>query len=176
MPRPTNKQTRERDARNALYTQFQEQEAKRATRIMADTKPVLYTALILNAIALLTAFVFSYFALVEVAVWMRPPAEWLTYLVPGFIEIVIVLSALDYTISRSRGSTGRVPFAAMVAASLVAVIGNAAHTLYEWLADGDVPWEGWIGVGLAAIVPLVVVYISKRLTVTVFAEPIRFDE
>jgi len=176
MPRPTNKQTREREARDALYAKFQEQEAKRATRIMADTGPVLNTALALNGIALLTAFVFSYFALVEVAVWMRPPAEWLTYLVPGFIELVIVLSALDYTISRSRGATGRVPFIAMIAASLIAVVGNAAHTLYEWLADGAVPWEGWIGVGLAAVVPLVVVYISKRLTVTVFAEPIRFDE
>lgn len=176
MARLTNKQAREREARSNLYTQFQEQEAKRATRIMADTGPVLWTALILNTVALLTAFVFSYFALVEVAVWMRPPQEWLTFLVPGFIELVIVLSALDYTISRSRGTTGRVPFAAMIAASLIAVIGNAAHTLYEWLADGAVPWEGWIGVGLAAIVPLVVVYISKRLTVTVFAEPIRFDE
>lgn len=176
MPRPTNKQTRERERQDALYARFQQQEAERATRIMADTDRVLKTALALNGLALLTAFVFSYFALVEVAVWMKPPQPWLTYLVPFFVELVIVLSALDYTISRSRGATGRVPLAAMVAASIVAVIGNAAHTLYEWLADGAVPWEGWIGVGLAAVVPLVVVYISKRLTVTVFAEPIRFDE
>jgi hypothetical protein len=52
------------------------------------------------------------------------------------------------------------------------VVGNAAHTFYEWTILGPVPWEGWIGVGLASVVPLVVVYISKRLTQVVFAEPI----
>lgn len=179
MPATKKRPGRKTDAERAqiaadkkLHERYEIQEAKRAERIMSDTSPVLWTALALNGVALVTAFIFSYFALVEVAVWMRPPAEWLTYLVPGFIELVIVLSALDYTISRSRGQSGRTPLVAMFAASLVAVLGNAAHTLYEWQADGDVPWEGWIGVGLAALVPLVVVYISKRLTVTVFAEPI----
>lgn len=175
MARLTNKQRFERDNRQAKIDAYERQEAKRATRIMADTNPVIRVLLALNAIALITAFVFSYFALVEVAVWMRPPAEWLTYLVPGFIELVIIISAVDYVVTRSRGGTGRVPFAAMIAASFIAVIGNAAHTVYEWLNDGDIPWEGYIGIGLAAIVPLVVVYISKRLTVTVFSEPLTLD-
>jgi hypothetical protein len=175
MARLTNKQRFERDNRQAKIDAYHAQEAKRATRIMADTGPVLWVLLILSAIALLTAFVFSYFALVEVAVWMRPPEPWLTFLVPGFIELMVVLSSVDYVVTRSRGGTGRMPLGAMIAASLIAVIGNAAHTVYEWLNDGDIPWEGYIGIGLAAIVPLVVVYISKRLTVTVFSEPLTLD-
>lgn len=175
MPRPTQKQLVERTQRQARIDAYNAQESKRATRIMADTNPVIRVLLVLNSIALLTAFVFSYFALVEVAVWMRPPAEWLTFLVPGFIELVIVISAVDYVVTKSRGGTGRVPFIAMIAASLIAVVGNAAHTVYEWLVDGAIPWEGYIGIALAAIVPLVVVYISKRLTVTVFSEPIKLD-
>ena len=172
MPRPTKMQLVNRHQQDARITQFEAQESKRATRIMADTTPVLWLLLVLSTIALLTSFVFSYFALVEVAVWMRPPQEWLTLLVPAFVELVIILSAIDYMVDRSRGNSGRVPFAAMVAFSTLAVIGNAAHTFYEWVKDGPVPWEGWLGVGLSAIVPLVVVYISKRLTQVVFAEPI----
>ncbi len=175
MPRPTKTQLVAREQNAAKLARYQEQEAKRATRIMADTGPVLMTLLILSGIALLTSFVFSYFALVEVAVWMRPPQEWLTLLVPGFIELVIVLSALDYVVARSRGESGRVPFWMMIAMSGIAVVGNAAHTFYEWSIQGPVPWEGWLGVALAAIVPLIVVYISKRITSTVFSEPITLD-
>jgi uncharacterized membrane protein SirB2 len=176
MPRPTKAQQIAREQDAAKLARYQEQEAKRATRMMADTPPVLWALLILSSIALLTSFVFSYFALVEVAVWMRPPQEWLTLLVPGFIELVIVLSALDYVVARSRGESGRTPFWMMIAMSAVAVIGNAAHTFYEWLAEFDaVPWEGWLGVALSAIVPLIVVYISKRITSTVFSEPIVLD-
>ena len=175
MPRPTKSQQIQRDQRDRLVAQYEAQEAKRATRIMSDTTPVLRTLLILSAIALLTSFVFSYFALVEVAVWMRPPQTWLVFLVPGFIELMIVLSAIDYMVDQSRGKKGRVPFGAMIGFSIIAVIGNAAHTFYEWIIEGPVPWEGYIGIGLAAIVPLVVVYISKRLTQVVFAEPIVLD-
>ena len=172
MPRPTKIQQVERTNRDNLIAQYEAQEAKRATRIMSDTGPVLWTLLILSAIALLTSFVFSYFALVEVAVWMKPPQAWLTLLVPGFIELMIVLSAIDYMVDTSRGKSGRAPFWAMIGFSAIAVVGNAAHTFYEWIILGPVPWEGWIGVGLASVVPLVVVYISKRLTQVVFAEPI----
>lgn len=175
MPRPTKAQIIAREQDAAKIARYQEQEAKRATRIMADTGPVLMTLLILSGIALLTSFVFSYFALVEVAVWMRPPQEWLTLLVPGFIELVIVLSALDYVVARSRGESGRTPFWMMIGMSAVAVVGNAAHTFYEWANAGPVPWEGWLGVVLSAIVPLIVVYISKRITSTVFSEPITLD-
>jgi uncharacterized membrane protein SirB2 len=175
MPRPTKSQLIAREQDAAKFARYQEQESKRATRIMADTGPVLWTLLILSSIALLTSFVFSYFALVEVAVWMRPPQEWLTWLVPFFVELVIVLSTLDYVVSKSRGETGRVPFGAMIFFSAIAVVGNAAHTFYEWALEGSVPWEGWLGVALAGIVPLVVVYISKRITSTVFSEPIVLD-
>lgn len=175
MPRPTKAQLIAREQDAAKIARYQEQEAKRATRIMADTGPVLMTLLILSGIALLTSFVFSYFALVEVAVWMRPPQEWLVWLVPFFVELIIVLSTLDYVVAKSRGEDGYIPFGAMILFSVIAVVGNGAHTFYEWALDGDVPWEGWLGVVLAGIVPLVVVYISKRITSTVFSEPITLD-
>lgn len=151
---------------------FREQEERRATRLLPDTNGSLVIALMLATIALLTSFVVSYFTLVSVASWMRLPWDGLDYIVPGFIEVMILFGTYDYIITRSRGSSGFVPMASMILFSLLSVVGNASHTISEWQADGEVPWFGWIGVTMSAFVPFVVVYISKRLSTLVFVEMI----
>jgi hypothetical protein len=151
---------------------FLEQEERRATRLLPDTNSSLVFALVLAMIGLLTSFVVSYFTLVSVASWMRLPWSGLDFIVPGFIEVMILFGTYDYIISRSRGNSGTVPMASMVLFSLLAVIGNASHTITEWQKTGDVPWFGWIGVLMSAFVPFVVVYISKRLSTLVFVEPL----
>lgn len=155
---------------------FLEQEERRATRLLPDTNSSLVFALVLAMIGLLTSFVVSYFTLVSVASWMRLPWSGLDFIVPGFIEVMILFGTYDYIISRSRGNTGTVPMASMVLFSLLSVIGNASHTITEWQADGQVPWFGWIGVTMSAFVPFVVVYISKRLSTLVFVEPLTEED
>jgi hypothetical protein len=149
---------------------FLEQEERRATRLLPDTNGSLVIALLLATVALLTSFVVSYFTLVSVASWMRLPWDGLDFIVPGFIEVMILFGTYDYIITRSRGNNGIVPMASMILFSLLAVVGNASHTISEWQADGEVPWFGWIGVTMSAFVPFVVVYISKRLSTLVFVE------
>lgn len=163
-------QRRQREMKRELW---EKQEAQRAPRLMPDTKATLWVFVAGAGIAILTSFTVSYTTLVAVAEWMRLPVTELRYIVPGFIEVIIVLSGLDYIIERSRGGSGRVPFWVMIAFTGVAVVGNVAHTVGEWMNEtGTVPWQGMIGAGLAALAALAVVYITKRLTVTVFAEPI----
>lgn len=157
---------------NAKLARYEKQEAKRATRLQIDTNGSLLVSLSLAAIALITSFVVSYSTLVAVAEWMRLEWEPLNWVVPGFIEVLILFSTYDFLITRSRGGTGRVPLWSMIGFSVVAVIANAAHSYQAWQADGELPWFAWIGVGLSAIVPFVVVYISKRLSGLVFAEVI----
>jgi len=155
---------------------FIEQEERRATRLLPDTNGSLVIALLLATVGLLTSFVVSYFTLVSVASWMRLPWDGLDYIVPGFIEVMILFGTYDYIITRSRGNKGFTPMASMILFSLLSVVGNASHTITEWQADGEVPWFGWIGVIMSAFVPFVVVYISKRLSTLVFVEALTEDD
>lgn len=157
---------------NLKRESYVRQETLRAPRVMPDTRGSLFVALTLAGIGLATSFVVSYSTLVAVAEWMKLPLDFLVFIVPGFLETMILFSAYDFIISRSRGNSGRIPFWFMIGVSVIAVVGNAAHSLAAWQATGEIPWYGWLGTFLSAIVPLVVVYISKRLSVLVFSEPI----
>lgn len=156
--------------------EFEQQESRRATRIMVDTTPSLIFALILAGTGLLTAFIVSYSTLVAVAGWMQLEQAWLAYIVPAFIEAMIVFSTIDYIIARSRGASTSAPFAAIAGFSAVAVIGNLAHSLNGWMEQGEIPWYGYVGILISALVPLVVVYLSKRLASLVFSEPIQLED
>lgn len=170
--RPTAAQILERKRAAAREAKYEEQESKRATRIMPDTNHSLWVALAMAGVGLVTSFVVSYSTLVAVAGWMRLEWDVLNWVVPGFIEVMILFSTIDYIIVRSRGASGRVPFWAMVGFSAIAVVGNFAHSLASWLESGEVPWYGWIGILLSAVTPLVVVYLSKRASALVFSEVI----
>lgn len=157
--------------------QFELQESKRATRYMPDIQPVLWVAITIATLNILTAGLVSYFTLTDVAGWMMLPVPWLDYVVPGFIELFILFSSIDYVVSESRVKrSGRLPFWVMVGTTGIAVVSQAAHALEAWLETGQVPWFGWFGVALSAVAPLVIVYISKRLTALVFTEPIEEEK
>jgi hypothetical protein len=153
-----------------------EQEAKRAPRYQPDTRFSLAVALIIAAVALATSFTVSYSMIVATASWMRLPWEPLAWVVPGFIELLIVFATLDYIITRSRGhkAGARAPFYAMWVLSGVAVVGGTAHTISEWGAQfGPQQWESIVGTVLSAAAPLVVIYVSKRISALVFVDPER---
>lgn len=169
------RKTNEERARRALEAERlerqREQEAKRAKRIQPDTRLSLIVALSIAGIALVTSFTISYANIAGTAEWMKLSWHPLVYIVPGFIELLMVFSTLDFIISRSRGSNGRTPLAAMVVLSAIAVLGGAAHTIAGWGSDfAFTNWEAMVGTILSAAAPLVVVFVSKRLSALVFEE------
>lgn len=170
--RPGRKSNAERAARALEQKRLErlaEQESKRAKRIQPDTRLSLIIALTIAGIALVTSFTISYANIAGTAEWMKLSWHPLVYIVPGFIELLMVFSTLDYIISRSRGSSGRTPLAAMVVLSAIAVLGGAAHTIAGWGSDFAITnWEAMVGTILSAAAPLVVVFVSKRLSALVF--------
>lgn len=146
-----------------------EVEAKRAPRIQPDTKLTLAVTLTIAAVVLLTSFTISYSTMTAVAGWMKLPVPGLAWIVPGFIELLTIFAALDYVLSRSRGKSGRGAFWTMLGFSAIAVLGNAAHSFQAW--GSEMPWNGWVGVVLSGLAPLVVLLVTKRVSSLVFAEP-----
>lgn len=170
--RKTDLERLQKKAEEARLVKTLEVEAKRAQRLQPDTKGALNVALTIAAVNLATAGAISYATLVAVASWMKLPWDGLNWIVPGFVELLIIFSSLDYLITKSRGGTGHAPFWAMFGFSAIAVVGNSAHTISEWgSAFTGSNWQAMIGVGLSAAAPFVVVYISKRLAALVFVDP-----
>jgi predicted membrane protein len=170
--RKTNLERMEREIEERRLERKAEREARRARPLPIDTRITLSIALIIGTIVIATAFTISYATMVSVASWMKLPWEPLIYAVPGFIELLVILSTLDYIVTRSRGKSARAPLWATVALSAIAVLGNAAHTVQQWGSEfGPAHWESFIGVALSALAPLVVVYVAKRITALVFEHP-----
>lgn len=169
--RKTNEERAARAAQVEAEERRAEIESKRAKRQQPDTTVTQILSLSIAAIVIVTAFTVSYATMVAVAEWMKLPASvgWLVYVVPGFIELLVVFSTLDYIVERSRGKSGRGPLAATIGLSAVAVLGNAAHTIGAWGSSFGT-WQSYMGVALSALAPLVVVYIAKRLSTLVFVE------
>lgn len=170
--RKTNLERLEIAAERERRTRQLEIESKRARRIQPDTRGGLRLAIALAAIPTATAGIISYATTVAVAGWMRLPWSPLDWIVPGMIEALVIFSSIDYIIARSRGQSGRAPLWAMIGFSAINVLGNGAHTVSEWGSDfSPSNWQALIGVVLSAASAFVVVYLSKRLTKLVFAEP-----
>ena len=151
-------------------------DAKRAEPFDPLTKVWLVVALVIAAVSLATSFTVSYSMIVATSEWMMLPWPALAYIVPAFVELLTIFAALDFIISKSRGDSGWAPFWAMWVLSGVAVVGGAAHTISEWGAEfGPQRWESLVGTALAAVAPLVVIYLSKRISALVFVRPDQAD-
>lgn len=167
--RKTNAEREQRALEHQRALRAREQESKRAKRIQPDTRTSLIVALSIAGVALVTSFTISYANIAGTAEWMKLSWHPLVYIVPGFIELLMVFSTLDYIISRSRGDSGRTALGAMVVLSAIAVLGGAAHTIAGWGSAFSVSnWEAMVGTILSAAAPLVVVFVSKRLSALVF--------
>lgn len=171
--RKTNLARLETKALEAQLERQLEVEAKRAPRVQPDTRGALRVALIMAGVPLATAGTISYSTTVAVAGWMKLPWPALDFIVPGMIEALIIFSSFDYLISESRkAGSGRGPFWAMIGFSAIGVIGNAAFTISGWGSGfTGSNYQALIGTVLSGLAPFVVVYISKRLSKLVFAEP-----
>lgn len=158
-----------------------EAERKRFREIDPLRRAPFYTALVVGVIIFLTSGLFSYAAIAAAADWMRPEWAWLTLLVPGFVELFLIFFGIEGIINQAKAVYAKTAAERayyqrvyrsstrwMVVFATVAVIGNAAHTLFRWLGDGEIPWYGFVGIAMSALAPLSVVLITKRLSRLVF--------
>jgi len=140
--------------------------SKRAQKLDPRNKGTFRLSIIVGLLIILTAGVFSFATVADSANWMKPSWEWLIYVVPGFIELIIVFSYIDYMITRQNNA-----LLAMVIASVLAVVANAAHTISEWGLDAfSSGFEPWVGTLMSAAAPLAVLWISKRGTSIAFVD------
>lgn len=139
---------------------------KRATPLDPRNKATFWVALVFAAVILLSAGLFSYAAVAGAAEWMRPEWAWLVWVVPGFLEFIIVFEGLDYLITRKVSALWW-----MGAASIIAVLANTAHTVSEWGVDAfSSGFEPWIGTIMSAAAPLAVILITKRVSLIAFVD------
>lgn len=134
---------------------------------------VLSFTLGLALLILAASAVFSFATIADAAQWLQPSWPWLVWLLPIATEFFIVFGGMDTLISQSRGDKkgARTGLAIMLAASLVAVIANGAHTLSEWEQGAGLDdWRAWVGIGLSALIPIATVVASKRAINLVFAK------
>jgi len=134
---------------------------------------VLSFTLGLALLILAASAVFSFATIADAAQWLQPSWPWLVWLLPIATEFFIVFGGMDTLISQARGDKkgARTGLAIMLAASLVAVIANGAHTLSEWeQGSGLDDWRAWVGIGLSALIPIATVVASKRAINLVFAK------
>lgn len=138
----------------------------RAVKLDPRNKVTFWLALMVAAVILLTAGLFSYANVAASSEWVKPQWPWLIWVVPGFIELIIVFAGLDYLITRQAGALWT-----MVAASAVAVIANGAHTVAAWgLFAFSSGFEPWVGTMISAAAPAAVILITKRVSKIAFVE------
>jgi len=136
--------------------------SKRSKRINPDALPVLYTAVALVTILMISSFVVSFSGIYEVSAWTGLPTI-LQWLPAFFIDAAILAYTISLVVFKARGEstwrtlTGLTGFAAM------SVVANVAHTLNYW--NGSITdYRGWIGVAITAAAPIAVLLASEEIT------------
>jgi len=166
-----------------------EAERKRFTEIDPQRKIAFGVALVVGIIIFLTSALFSFPAVAATAELMLPVWFWLALVVPGFVEAFIIYFGIETVIwqARAANTVRYSPAQQDVAQSMsngalswmlvftgVAVIANGAHTFMGYEALGQLgTWQAWLGIGLAALAPLSVVLITKRVSRLVFIYAVR---
>ncbi|MFF2388927.1 hypothetical protein [Agromyces sp. NPDC058104] len=151
-----------------------EQEQNRAQPYDPLTKTWLAVALIVAAVIFATSALFSFAAVAAAAQWMMPEWTWLVWVVPGFLELFIIWFGFDAIMNQAKGwkKDSWTALVWMLVFASVAVVANAAHTIDSWGFEvAIVTWQAWIGTLMAALAPLSVVLITKRVSKLVFVRP-----
>ena len=137
-------------------------EKKKSKRINPDALPVLYTAVALVSILMISSFTASFTGIHEVSAWTGLPAilQWLPAL---FIDAAILAYTISLVVFKARGESTWRTLAGLTGFALVSVIANVAHTLSFW--NGQLTdFRSWIGVGITAAAPIAVLLASEEIT------------
>ena len=134
----------------------------KSKRINPDALPVLYTAVALVSILMISSFTVSFTGIYEVSAWTGLPVilQWLPAL---FIDAAILAYTISLVVFKARGESTWRTLAGLTGFALVSVIANVAHTLSFW--NGQLTdFRSWIGVGITAAAPIAVLLASEEIT------------
>lgn len=135
---------------------------QKSKRINPDAMPVLYTAVALVTILMLSSFVVSFSGIYEVSAWTGLP-KILQWLPAFFIDAAILAYTISLVVFKARGDSTWRTLAGLTGFATMSVIANIAHTLNYW--NGSVTdYRGWIGVAITAAAPIAVLLASEEIT------------
>lgn len=134
----------------------------KSKRINPDAMPVLYTAVALVTVLMLSSFVVSFSGIYEVSAWTGLP-PFLQWLPAFFIDAAILAYTISLVVFKARGESTWRTLAGLSGFALMSVIANVAHTLNFW--EGSITdYRGWIGVAITAAAPIAVLLASEEIT------------
>lgn len=134
----------------------------KSKRIDPDALPVLYTAVALVSLLMVTSFIVSFSGIYEVSAWTGLPVflQWLPAL---FIDAAILAYTISLVVFKARGESTWKTLLGLTGFAAVSVIANVAHTLAFW--NGSfVDYRAWIGVTITALAPIAVLLASEEIT------------
>jgi hypothetical protein len=135
---------------------------KKSKRINPDAMPVLYTAVALVTILMLSSFVVSFSGIYEVSAWTGLPTV-LQWLPAFFIDAAILAYTISLVVFKARGESTWRTLAGLSGFAIMSVVANVAHTLNFW--EGSITdYRGWIGVAITAAAPVAVLLASEEIT------------
>jgi hypothetical protein len=142
-----------------------EEEIKPKTRpsqIDPDARPVLFTAVALVSLLMVSSFAVSFTGIYEVSAWTGLPLflQWLPAL---FIDAAILAYTISLIVFKARGESVWRTMAGLAGFALISVVANVSHTLAFW--DGNlVDYRAWVGVLITASAPIAVLLASEEIT------------
>ena len=132
------------------------------SRIDPDARPVLFTAVALVTLLMISSFAVSFTGIYEVSAWTGLPVllQWLPAL---FIDAAILAYTISLIVFKARGESVWRTMAGLTGFALVSVVANVSHTLAFW--DGNlIDYRAWVGVLITASAPVAVLLASEEIT------------
>ncbi|MVT25711.1 DUF2637 domain-containing protein [Nesterenkonia alkaliphila] len=118
----------------------------------------------------LVAFLISFVALMEVAAWLGLPM-WMHWGVPAFIDTAILVYAGSVLIHKARGEKTWPSWLLLGTFTVVSMIANTAHAL-SYAHTLSEHWQGLVGAGVAAMVPVAVFAATEQLARVAVEDPV----
>ena len=142
-------------------TSVQIVKTKRA-RINPDSIPVLFTAVVLVSILMISSFAVSFSGIYTVSEWTGLP-EYLQWLPALFIDAAIIAYTISLIVFKARGESTWRTMMGLIGFAGISVIANIAHTMAYW--NGELTdFRAWIGVIITAAAPIAVLLAAEEIT------------
>ncbi len=134
---------------------------KKRNRLNLDSLFVLILTVVIVFALMVTSFIASFTAIIDVAKYTGLPTDWL-WVFPVFIDMAILAYTLSLFIFTHRGESRWRTLLGLFGFALLSIAANVAHTVSFW--DGNVAnYQAWIGIILTASAPVAVLLASEEI-------------
>lgn len=141
--------------------EVQEEKPKRA-RINPDSIPVLFSAVAMVGILMVSSFAVSFSGIYAVSEWTGLP-EYIQWLPALFIDAAILAYTISLIVFKARGESTWKTTLGLVGFAAISVVANASHTLFFW-GGSLTDFRSWMGVIITASAPVAVLLASEEIT------------